>query len=280
MLENFAPHCSVTILLVISCERYRAICHPMKRGLGGGFTTIIPIIWLLVIAISIPFSFMSYLQDAVFHDGSHVQVCRTSLSKDWHYAYVIAMFILFFAVPLCVLVVMYCAIVRQVSKEFLPNADSNNRSVSSSRYRKQIILMIIGVIVLFFVCLIPIKVLALWLIFAAPSDLVTLGFEGYTNLLSSSRILLYMNSAGNPVIYGLISARFRKAFKKSLLGCCNSKVSFRQSFKSTTSDGVDMTLVENTNDKPMVTQTKGLRKQLGRNSSRMRNGDSCVKYQA
>lgn len=195
-----------------------------------------------------PFAFMTFSEDAIFHDGTDVKVCRTRVYETWHYAYVITMFVIFFILPLAVLMVMYCAIIKHVTKDLLPHGDVSRRLFCSNRYRKQIVFMIIGVVVLFFVCLIPLKVLALWTIFTPQADLRSLGFEGYTNLLSASRILLYTNSAGNPVIYGLVSSRFRKAFLMSLSDCRKTKLVFNNSVKFSsagcTMDGVHLTLIE------------------------------------
>lgn len=255
-LENFAPHCSVTILLAISCERFKAICRPLRDSAKTGwFTTgrIITTIWFLVGLISVPFAFMTFSEDAIFHDGTDVKVCRTRVNETWHYIYVITMFVMFFLLPLAVLMVMYCAIIRHVTKELIPNGDVSRRVFTSNRYRKQIVFMIIGVIVLFFISLIPIKMLALWTIFTPQANLKSLGFEGYTNLLSASRILLYTNSAGNPVIYGLVSCRFRKAFRISISDCRKTNFVFSKSARSSnancTMDVVDMTLVESPKEK-------------------------------
>ena len=72
--------------------------------------------------------------------------------------------------------------------------------------------MLIGVIVVFFVSLLPVRVVTLWNFYSSVSEKEALGFVGYYSLLYFPRILFYMNSATNPILYGLVSTQFRNAF--------------------------------------------------------------------
>ncbi len=47
-----------------------------------------------------------------------------------------------------------------------------------------------------------------------------LGLYGMMSLVLFGRIMLYMNSAGNPILYNMLSTKFRKAFKKALCPRC------------------------------------------------------------
>jgi len=145
-----------------------------------------------------------------------VKVCRTRIIQKWHYVYVTAMTVVFFLIPLIVLIFMYSAIIRKI---FLTRSPTEN---PPSRQRKQAILMIIGVVALFFVSLLPIRTVSLWMIYAPAKEQAKLGFVAYTNLISIARIMMNINSAGNPIIYGLVSSRFRIAFRKTIhmTKCC------------------------------------------------------------
>lgn len=78
--------------------------------------------------------------------------------------------------------------------------------------------MLSAVIFSFFVCLSPFRAFTLWIIVVPPEAIMSLGFEAYYNLLYFCRIMLYLNSAINPVLYNLMSSKFRQGFF-SLLGC-------------------------------------------------------------
>lgn len=78
--------------------------------------------------------------------------------------------------------------------------------------------MLGAVVISFFICLIPFRALTLWIIIVPRETIISLGAEGYYSLLYFTRILLYTNSALNPILYNLMSSKFREGFLK-LLGC-------------------------------------------------------------
>ncbi|GBP26534.1 Thyrotropin-releasing hormone receptor [Eumeta japonica] len=85
---------------------------------------------------------------------------------------------------------------------------------SNSRARKQVIMMLGTVVLCFFVCLIPFRILILWIIIAPTEHLQEMSPEKYYNILYFSRIMLYINSAINPILYNLMSSKFRIGFCK------------------------------------------------------------------
>ena len=94
----------------------------------------------------------------------------------------------------------------------------------SAQNRKQLVIMLVGIIVLFFLCLLPFRILALILTFATYDLPSEMGPESFLNLLWFCRLLIYINSAGNPIIYNIFSTKFRRAFQKVLrLYCCCCK---------------------------------------------------------
>lgn len=81
-------------------------------------------------------------------------------------------------------------------------------------------MQIAGAVVLsFFVCLMPFRVLTLWIVITSEDSVAQINWEAYYNVLYFSRIMWYLNSAINPILYNLMSSKFRKGFLK-LCGCC------------------------------------------------------------
>lgn len=99
-----------------------------------------------------------------------------------------------------------------------PGITSHGNRSNVLKYRKQVIFMLGAVVISFFVCLLPFRALTLWIIIVPPETILQLGVEGYYSLLYFCRILLYINSALNPILYNLMSSKFREGFLK-LLGC-------------------------------------------------------------
>lgn len=84
----------------------------------------------------------------------------------------------------------------------------------NARARKQVILMLGTVVLCFFLCLMPYRALTLWIIMS-PSDYYDdMSPEKWYNILYFSRVMLYINSAINPILYNLMSSKFRIGFCK------------------------------------------------------------------
>ena len=116
------------------------------------------------------------------------------------------------------LVIMYGVIAKTLVSESL-RAKSESDSGFSVKYRsrRQAAMILFAVAAVFFACLFPIRVVLLIATFGGQS-LISLGLEGYLNLSNSVRLCFYLNSALNPVMYNIISTKFRRAFKRAF-GC-------------------------------------------------------------
>lgn len=114
----------------------------------------------------------------------------------------------------------------------------------SQQNRRQLVAMLIGIIILFFVCLLPFRILALWETVYPDGMLQQIGPEPYLNVMFFCRLLIYVNSAGNPIIYNIVSTKFRRAFQKVLrLYCCclKKRLLLRGTMNGQYSQGTRMT---------------------------------------
>ncbi|XP_035828291.1 QRFP-like peptide receptor isoform X2 [Aplysia californica] len=264
-LENASHHCSVLTLVAIGFERYYAICHPLKETRGARVAStnvLIPAVWVISVAVSLPFALISHIKVVPYYDGTLVEVCRTNMDSELSRAYIIFIFTVCLALPLVVLTVMYTAIIMTLAASTMAGAasvgpgaastaprasrgsldskasvsfntsgrlslhsDSNDqvRNARAIASRRQVVRMMMAVMALYFLCLLPMRSVQLWVVFGPKEDLESLGFEGYLNLINCSRILIYVNSAGNPIIYGLLSANFRTAFRQSCFTCRHNR---------------------------------------------------------
>lgn len=99
-----------------------------------------------------------------------------------------------------------------------PGITSHGNRSNVLKYRKQVIFMLGAVVLSFFVCLLPFRALTLWIIIVPSETILSLGIEGYYSVLYFCRIMLYLNSAMNPILYNLMSSKFRDGFLR-LLHC-------------------------------------------------------------
>lgn len=218
LLENAVVHASILTILAITTERFSAICFPLKKTLK--FKTkfvgkVIAIIWILSNLTALPFVFMTFIEDAHFYDGTPCQVCRTKVDAPWHFAYLWTMMSVFFIVPLLVLVCMYSKIIKSLVHDSASILSRKNpSSIYNLRTRRQVVRMLVAIVVLFFLSMFPLRVVSVWLIYTPPRNVEALGMEGYLNLLAFVRAMVYLNSAGNPVIYSLTSTKFKLAVRR------------------------------------------------------------------
>ncbi|EAT42680.1 AAEL005804-PA [Aedes aegypti] len=148
-----------------------------------------------------------------YPDGSRAAVCLTKASNVWTVTFFLMTISLFFLLPLVILVVLYAIIAKNLIA-------SNNSRIKirlskpelSYKARKQVVLMLGAVVLAFFTCLLPFRMLTLWIIMVSEETFQKLAVEKYYNLLYFSRIMLYLNSAVNPILYNLMSSKFRKGF--------------------------------------------------------------------
>lgn len=150
-------------------------------------------------------------------DGSQVAVCLTSVDTFWPSFFFVGSITIFFLLPLLILIVLYSVIAKHLMENPSLISSQGNRS-NVLKYRKQVIFMLGTVVLSFFICLLPFRALTLWIIVSPTEDIMSLGIDGYYGLLYFCRIMLYLNSACNPILYNLMSSKFREGFVK-LLGC-------------------------------------------------------------
>lgn len=211
-------HASILTILAITSERFYVICYPLKNTLKfqqQAVLKIIIVIWCIAIATSIPFVVMTFQEDAEFYDGTPCKVCRTKMEDIWHYSYLLGTICVFLITPFFLLVIMYVMIIKcLVTDRSSILCKKNPSSIYNMRTRRQVVRMLIGIIILFFVSMVPLRVVTLWMVFSRSEDIQALGLEGFLNLLAFSRAMLYLNSAGNPVIYSIMSTKFKLAFRR------------------------------------------------------------------
>ena len=78
--------------------------------------------------------------------------------------------------------------------------------------------MLLSVIVAFFICILPFRVVSVWMMYVKPSTLIDMGLVGYYHLMNFVRVMFYLNSACNPVLYNVFSSNFRQAFASHCRG--------------------------------------------------------------
>ncbi|XP_069681103.1 thyrotropin-releasing hormone receptor-like [Periplaneta americana] len=216
-VELTVAHASVLTILAISFERYYAICEPLKASYvctKARALLICLLAWLFAALFTSPMLLIAqYDESREYFDGSLVPACLTEANTFWSTCFFVMIISVFFLLPLCVLIVLYAVMARHLMADPGTSAVKDLES-TNTRARKQVVLMLGTVVLSFFICLIPFRVFTLWFILVPEEQVRRLGVEGYYNILYFCRTMLYLNSAINPILYNLMSSKFRDGFMR------------------------------------------------------------------
>ncbi|XP_036389902.1 thyrotropin-releasing hormone receptor-like [Megalops cyprinoides] len=218
--------CSITAFTI---ERYIAICHSIKAQFictVSRAKKIIACVWIFTSLYCIMWFFLVDTNETVYADGVVVR-CGYRVSRNLYMPIYFLDFTLFYVIPLVVATVLYGLIARILFMSPLPTnpndrvgTDSIHQGRSNSTVkvscksnkgamtsRKQVTKMLAVVVVLFALLWMPYRTLVVVNSLMDPPYLNTW-------FLLFCRMCIYMNSAINPIIYNLMSQKFRAAFKK------------------------------------------------------------------
>ncbi|XP_013416497.1 QRFP-like peptide receptor [Lingula anatina] len=130
-LETVVIHASMLSILVISVERYYAICKPLhadQRCTTRKTGKILVGIWICAISVTTPFFAIAKERDAWLGD-TPVKVCSTSIDEYWKKIYIVTVNVVLYATPGLLLIIIYAMICRSLM------ADRKNVVVGTCRPR-------------------------------------------------------------------------------------------------------------------------------------------------
>ncbi|XP_033197579.2 ecdysis triggering hormone receptor isoform X1 [Bombus vancouverensis nearcticus] len=211
-VELTVAHASVLTILAISFERYYAICEPLRVGYmctKARATFLCFVAWVAAALCTSPILLMVKYEEEENSNGTYIPTCSTVANSFWPISFVLFTIIVFFVVPLLILVVLYTVIARHLMTNSTISRGSSNNLL---KYRKQVMLMLGTVVFCFFLCLLPFRALTLWILVVPIKVILDFGIERYFTLLYFCRVMFYLNSAINPILYNLMSTKFREGF--------------------------------------------------------------------
>ncbi|KAK0086230.1 hypothetical protein PV325_003538 [Microctonus aethiopoides] len=256
IIQSFAAETSAnaTVLTItaFTVERYVAICHPFlshtKSKLSRAIKYVV-FIWLLALCLAIP----QAIQFGVVysHEINGTMIQDTAMcSVKWmiiEHAFEIST-ILFFVLPMTIIIVLYILIgIKLRHSRLLMAVKQNKRNpfpgclnhVDSGRSRglaqRNVIRMLainindsitlhrMAVVVAFFICWAPFHAQRLLAVYAQNTNAVEphpLLITVYTTLTYISGIFYYLSTTVNPLLYNIMSNKFREAFKIMLAEHC------------------------------------------------------------
>ncbi|XP_076022354.1 thyrotropin-releasing hormone receptor [Genypterus blacodes] len=213
--------CSITAFTI---ERYIAICHSIKAQFictVSRAKRIIAAVWVFTSLYCIMWFFLVDTDETVYTNGV-VVTCGYRVSRSLYMPIYFLDFTLFYVTPLVVAMVLYGLIARILYMNPLashlcdrgggsvhqgPTSSTTKGSKGAVSARKQITKMLAVVVILFALLWTPYRTLVVVNSFINPP-------YGNTWFVLFCRLCIYTNSAINPIVYNLMSQKFRVAFKK------------------------------------------------------------------
>ncbi|XP_060806909.1 thyrotropin-releasing hormone receptor isoform X1 [Amyelois transitella] len=221
-VELTVTHASVLTILAISFERYYAICEPLRAGYvctKTRATLICALVWFFAALFTSPILAIAEHNTVSGPDGTTYSQCLTQAANFWEITFFITIILFLYALPLIILIVLYSIIAKNLITAASKVVMNKTVDPYNTRARKQVILMLGTVVLCFFLCLMPYRVLTLWIIITPSEITENMSPEKWYNILYFSRVMLYINSAINPILYNLMSSKFRIGFCKVCVWC-------------------------------------------------------------
>jgi len=221
---------SIFTLTVITVERFRVICRPFKpRFTEKEAKIVILIVWIVsYLAVGFPLSFLMVVEEI----GSYrkcLLMWPGDLQQRLHTCFIATLII----VPLFITAGGYSAIVTSMKRQSARiRARANSISSATISFRKdmiclqqntKLIKMLLLIVVVFWICMLPLTLLALAIEFGSinPTSKTVQGLYAFFVAL------FFSNSAFNPIAVYIMSSDLRKGFysfcqRMSYLFCCQT----------------------------------------------------------
>ncbi|KXJ25148.1 neuropeptide FF receptor 2 [Exaiptasia diaphana] len=233
-LQTMCLFVSIFTLTAVSLNRFWAIVYPLRRQMTkGNATVVIILIWLLSLVLSTPY---------VMVLGIKGNYCEETWPNTGPYrkAYTLSIFVFQYLLPLTVISAVYVKIGIELRKCIGPHQTNAALYRAQQEDATKVVRMLIIVTVLFALCVLPNNIMWIWLDFGKGDS-----YEHFWHMVAVTNIILFANSATNPVAYTICHERFREEFK--LYFTCDKRIFsnmqtsvFSRTFKSfRTSNGMD-----------------------------------------
>ncbi|KAF6213143.1 hypothetical protein GE061_010858 [Apolygus lucorum] len=220
---------TVLTITAFTVERYVAICHPFLSHTVSKLSRavkFIVFIWLAATLLAIPqasqFGIVTF-QD-VDKNSTVVRAtnfCTYNYPNSWmEHAFVIST-CLFFIIPMSLITVLYVLIGRKLRRS--KQIKRPSFTVEPLRSQNHVIKMLIAVVVAFFICWAPFhaqRLLAVYANYDTENSKRPTFIYIYQALTHVSGVLYYFSTTVNPLLYNIMSYKFREAFKGTLARMC------------------------------------------------------------
>ncbi|XP_074110671.1 neuropeptides capa receptor-like [Cotesia typhae] len=223
-VSETSSYVSVLTIVAFSMERYLAICHPLHLYAMSGLKRPLRFIlaaWILAMIAAIPFAIYTKLNYVEYPPGSgrdseESAFCAMLLPNMPTFPLYELSCLVFFLIPLLLIMVLYIRMGLRIQSTTLGRSIEGtvHGETKQVQSRKSIIRMLSAVVVTFFICWAPFH--AQRLLYVYDSKRLLGAINEWLYFLGGC--LYYISTAINPILYNVMSAKYRGAFVETL--CC------------------------------------------------------------
>lgn len=216
---------SVLTIVAFTVERYIAICHPLYSYVVANLKRAIyaiTLIWLISFISAFPVAYYRNIQFIRYPVDDHMipesGICTVNIITPGLYE---MLTLAFFVIPLLVLIIMYTRIATKLNirEEQRINGQFGRNSVTVNtkqlKSRRNIVRMLIAIVITFFCSWAPFHAQRLIFIYGKhwPNYEVINEFS-----FTIAGFFYYLSCTLNPIIYNIMSQRYRTAFRQTFCG--------------------------------------------------------------
>ncbi|KAJ9579236.1 hypothetical protein L9F63_024652, partial [Diploptera punctata] len=217
-----SSYTSILTIVAFSTERYLAICQPIQS-----YTTsspriairVIGVLWVISLICALPFAVYTKINYVEYPPGSSQMAAESAfcamlkMPPNWP-MYELSAFV-FFLGPMLVIMVLYARMGITIRSRTLKFPGETKHLDSRT---KPIIRMLAAVVITFFLCWAPFHMQRLFFLYGKDHP----NYDKINEMAYFITGCLYFFSCTvNPVLYNVMSAKYRLAFRKTL--CCGQR---------------------------------------------------------
>ena len=215
ILANVSTIVSVQSLVLIAVDRFGAVKFPLCSPLISSKLCPFFILatWIIALAVCSPFLFA---YTTVENPGGLQCVAKWTEAFGESFSaknYFLALFVVFFYIPIVLLTILYSTIVIKLKSQKRPGEQSINAEQQRAKRNRNVLKMAIAIVLGFVLCWVPRSIGFLLLYFARNG--LPCGFFKYWYI---TFFMAASNCAINPCICFIFSSNYRNALKR-LLRC-------------------------------------------------------------